>query len=102
MFGDFEKMQEEMQEKLASITVEADSGDGAVSVTMTASLQVQNIKIDASKLDLTDNEQIEDLILAAVNAAISKAQIKAAAETQKMMNTMLPGGLGGLGKLFGK
>jgi nucleoid-associated protein EbfC len=102
MFGDFEKMQEEMQQKLAAITVEAQSGDGAVFVTMTAALVVENITLDKAKLDVNDTEQLEDLLLVAVNNAIQKAQVKSAAESQKMMNQMLPGGLGSLGGLFGK
>jgi nucleoid-associated protein EbfC len=102
MFGDFEKMQEEMQEKLGAITVEAEAGDGAVKVTMSAKLEVENIKIDATKLDANDTEQLEDFILVAMNEAIVKAQTKAAAETQKMMQNILPGGLGSLGGLFGK
>ncbi len=102
MFGDFEKMQAEMQAKLAGIQVQADAGDGAVTVTMNAAMQVENITLDKSKLDLSDLEQLEDFIVVATNEAIVKAQTKAAAETQKMMNNMLPGGLGGLGNLFGK
>lgn len=102
MFGDLEKMQTEMREKLASITVEAESGDGAVTVSMTANLEVQNIKVDATKIDLKDAEQLEDLLVVAVNEAIVKAQTKAAAETQKMMNSIIPGGLGSLGGMFGQ
>jgi nucleoid-associated protein EbfC len=102
MFGDFEKMQAQMQEKLGSITVTADAGDGAVMVTMTADLQVQNVKIDKTKVDSADMEQLEDLLVVALNEAIIKAQTKAAAESQKMMNDIIPGGMGALGGLFGK
>jgi nucleoid-associated protein EbfC len=102
MFGDFEKMQADMQQKLATIHVEGQSGDGAITVTMNAAITVENVKIDMSKFDLSDSEQLEDLLVVAMNAAIEKAQIKAAAESQKLMNQMLPGGLGSLGSLFGK
>jgi nucleoid-associated protein EbfC len=102
MFGDFEKMQAEMQAKLAEIEVIADAGEGAVVVTMKANLELDNIKLDKSKLDLTDLEQLEDYLIVAVNEAIVKAQTKAAAETQKAMNDLLPGGLGGLAGMFGK
>jgi nucleoid-associated protein EbfC len=102
MLDKFEKMQEEMQRKLADITVEAATGEGAVTVTMTAALRVENIAIDPSKVNLTDTEQLEDLLLVAINDAIQKAQIKAAAESQKMMQNMIPGGLSALGGLFGK
>ncbi len=96
MFGDLQKQQEEMQKKLASITVEADAEDGAVIVKASADMSIKNIKIDASKIDLKDTEQLEDLLVVAVNEALEKARVKAAIETNKLLEGMMPGGLGGL------
>ncbi|MCC6683941.1 MAG: YbaB/EbfC family nucleoid-associated protein, partial [Bacteroidia bacterium] len=49
-----------------------------------------------------DREQIEDLIVVAVNRAMEQADNVSQAEMQAIAKDMLPGGLGGLGNLFGK
>lgn len=105
MFGDilgnFKEKQEALKEKLASITVEAEVEDGAVKVTANCARQILNISIDKSKLDWEDQEQVEDLVLAAVNRAIEKASEKEKAEAQGLISDMMPPGLGNLGNMFG-
>jgi DNA-binding YbaB/EbfC family protein len=97
LLGNLQKQQEELQQKLSEITVEAESGDGAVTVTATAALAIENIKLDASKLDFSDAEQLEDLLVVAVNRALESARQKAAAETGKLFEGLMPpGGLPGL------
>ena len=93
LFGNLQKQQEELRQKLEQIFVEAEAGDGAVTVTAGADLHIENIKIDPSKLDLGDPEQVEDLLLVAINRALDEAKQKAAVETNKMVGGMLPGGL---------
>ncbi len=95
-------MQAQMQEKLGTIIVTSEAGDGAIIIIMSADMEVKNVKLDKSKLDLSDMEQVEDLMVVAMNKAIVMAQTKAAAETQKMMSDILPGGMGAFGGLFGK
>lgn len=87
-----------MQQKLAEITVNADAGDGAIVVVAGADMSIRNIKIDPEKVDLTDREQLEDLLIVAVNEALELAKKTAALETNKLLEGMLPGGLGGLFK----
>ncbi len=94
LFGDLQKQQEELQRKLADIIVEAEAGDGAVTVKAGADLHIANIKIDATKLDMSDLEQAEDLLVVAVNLALEKARQKAAIETNKLLEGFLPGGMG--------
>lgn len=105
MFGDIlgnmEERQKEMREKLAQITVEAEAGDGAVKVRANAAREITNISINKEAIDLEDLEQLEDLLLVAVNRVIEKATVKEAEESQKMMKDMLPPGLGDLSNLFG-
>lgn len=105
MFGDIlgnmEERQKEMREKLAQITVEAEAGDGAVKVTANAAREIINISINKEAIDLDDLEQLEDLLLVAVNRVIEKATVKEAEEGQKLMKDMLPPGLGDLSGLFG-
>jgi DNA-binding protein YbaB len=100
MLGNIQEKQAEMQQKLASISVEAEAGDGAVKVTANATRQITDIKI-SSDLKFNDYEELEDLLLIAVNRAITKAAEIEAAESQKMISEMLPPGFGNLGSLFG-
>lgn len=70
-----QQMQENMkkaQEQLAQVEVEGQSGAGMVKVTMTCSHDVRRVSIDASVMD--DKEMLEDLIAAAFNAAIRRAE----------------------------
>lgn len=102
MFGNFEEQQKEMETKLKAITIQKSSADGEINITMNAGLEVENISIDLSKLDLSSSDQMEDLILVTMNDAIHQAQIAQAMESQKMLANMMPGGLGDLGKLLGQ
>lgn len=94
LFGNLQKQQEELRQKLAGIFVEAEAGDEAIIVKAGADLHIENIKIDVSKLDMNDLEQVEDMLVVAVNRALELAQHKAAAETSKLLEGLLPGGMG--------
>ncbi len=63
---------EKMQEQLASIEVEGQAGAGMVKVTMTCRHDVKRVTIDPSVMD--DREMLEDLIAAAVNDAVRRAE----------------------------
>ena len=77
-----QQMQENMrrvQEELAAIEVEGQSGAGLVKVTMTCKHSVKRITIDPSLL-AEDKDMLEDLVMAAVNDAVTKADATAAAK----------------------
>ena len=80
-----ENMQK-MQEKLAEIEVEGQSGAGMVKVTMTCRHDVKRVSIDDSLLS-DDKEMLEDLIAAAVNDAVRKVE----ATTQEKMASVTAG-----------
>ena len=101
LLGNMEEKQKEIREKLAEIMVEAEAGDGAIKITANAAREITNISIDKDALDLEDVEQLEDLLLVAINRVIEKATAKEAEESQNLMKNMLPPGLGGLSDLFG-
>ena len=63
-----------LQEELAGRTVEATSGGGMVSVVANGRQEVISIKIDPEVIDREDKEMLQDLILAAVNDALSRAK----------------------------
>jgi DNA-binding YbaB/EbfC family protein len=87
-----------MQEDLASQTVEASAGGGAVTVTISeigmgpAQAKVQRVRIAPEAVDPEDIETLEDLIVAAVNEALNKAQKIAADKLGPLTGGMkLPG-----------
>ena len=86
-----QQMQENMrklQDELASVEVEGQSGAGLVKVTMTCRHDVKRVNIDPSLL-ADDKEMLEDLVAAAINDAARKVE----ATVQDKM-TALTGGLG--------
>jgi len=71
-----QKMQENMkrmQDELASIEVEGQSGAGMVKVTMTCKNQVRRVQIDPSLVG-DDKDMLEDLVAAAMNDAVRRAE----------------------------
>lgn len=67
-----EKMQK-LQEEIASSEVTGESGAGLVKITMTGRHDVKKVDIDAS-LFSEEKEILEDLIAAAMNDAVRKAE----------------------------
>lgn len=86
-----QQMQENMkrmQDELASLEVEGQSGAGLVKVTMTCRHDVKRVSIDASLL-ADDKDMLEDLVAAAFNDAVRRVE----STTQEKMGA-LTGGLG--------
>lgn len=71
-------------------------------MTANANQKILNISIDKSKLDWEDTEEVEDLLLVAINRTLEKAAAKQAEESQKLIQNMMPPGMGGLADMFGK
>lgn len=72
-----QKMQEEMekiQQETEAEQVEATAGGGAVKVVMSGKKELVSIKIDPDAVDPDDVETLEDMIIAAVNEGIAKAE----------------------------
>jgi len=83
-----------MQEDLARRQVTADAAGGMVEATVNGRLELVKLRIDKTKIDLTDTEMLEDVIVAAVAAAQNKASDTAKEEMQKMAAEMgLPPGM---------
>ena len=64
----------ELQEELESATVEATSGGGVVTVVVTGKMTLESLQIDQEVVSPEDVEMLQDLVLAAVNEGLSKAQ----------------------------
>ena len=71
------KMQRELEKiqgELAEQTVEVASGGGAVTIEITGDQKICAITIDPDAVDPADVSMLEDLMVAAVNEAISQSQ----------------------------
>ena len=91
MQKDMAKLQEELEQK----TVEATVGGGAVTVVVSGKKELKEISIKPEVVDPDDVEMLQDLILAAVNEAMRKADDMVSSEMSK-----ITGGLGSLPGLF--
>jgi DNA-binding YbaB/EbfC family protein len=82
------------QDELALIEVEGQSGSGLVKVVMTCKNEVKRITIDPSLL-ADDKDMLEDLVAAAFNAAVRKAEETSTEKMAKITAGMpgLPGGM---------
>lgn len=82
------------QDDLAHVEVQGESGAGLVKVVMTCKHDVKRITIDPSLLE-DDKEMLEDLVAAAFNAAVRKAEETANDKMSKITAGMpgLPGGM---------
>lgn len=89
------KLQERMaqlQEQLALKTVEASAGGGMVSVLVNGKHELVSLKIDREVVNPEDLDMLQDLIIAAVNEGVRKAQEMAAAEMAKITGGLsIPG-----------
>jgi len=79
--GDLQRMAREMQanmekaqNELGQLTVEGTAGGGAVTVVMTGTQDVREVRISKDAVDPTDVETLQDLVLAALNDALAKSK----------------------------
>jgi nucleoid-associated protein EbfC len=97
LFGDLEQKQADLATKTAAIVVK--SSVGGIEVTANGNKEIVNISIiDPSVLE--DKEQLEDVLMAAVNRALAEAGEKAAEMMEASMEDMLPPGFGGLANMM--
>ncbi len=95
--AEMQKLQEEARQK----TVEASAGGGMVTVVANGGGEVLSIKIEKDVVNPDDVEMLQDLILAAVNEALKRAQQMVNQEMSKLTGGLQIPGLGGLGNMFG-
>jgi hypothetical protein len=92
-----QKKAEEIKNRLDTILVSAEVENGKISVTSTANKSLTAIHIDPQLL-AGDNEQLEELLITAINKALQQAEQVSQTEMQAATRDMM----GGLGNLFGK
>ena len=82
---------ESVQNELSDLIIEAESGGGMVSVKVNGKQELLDINIDEEALT-EGKEMLEDLIISAVNKALSKSQT----DSQEKMNSVPGGMMGGM------
>ena len=81
-----------LQEEMADKTVEATAGGGMVKVVANGKQEIAAIHIEKEVVDPEDVEMLQDLIVAAVNEALSKSQAMVSEEMNKLTGGMnIPG-----------
>ncbi len=83
-----QRQMEKIQQELAETKIETTSGGGLIKVVITGEQDIESITISPEAIDPDDTELLEDLVLAAVNDAVSESRSLAA---QKM--SALTGGM---------
>ncbi|HAL49163.1 MAG: YbaB/EbfC family nucleoid-associated protein [SAR202 cluster bacterium] len=69
-----QKKMADLQTELETATVEATAGGGMITVVVTGKMTVESINIDPEVVSADDVEILQDLVLAAVNEGLNKAQ----------------------------
>lgn len=83
---------EELQQEMASKTIEASAGGGMVKVVMNGRQQLLSLRIEPEVVNPEDLEMLEDLIVAAVNEGIRRSQQLWAEELKKLTGGLpIPG-----------
>jgi DNA-binding YbaB/EbfC family protein len=80
------RVQEQMaqaQEQLATITVEGSAGGGLVNAVANCAREIVRVTIDPQAIELRDLPMLQDLVVAACNAALRQAAERAREELQK-------------------
>ncbi len=81
-----------MQEELAERTVESAAGGGMIRVVANGRQQIVSVRIDKEVVNPEDVEMLQDLVLAAVNEALTKSQEMVSGEMSKLTGGLnLPG-----------
>lgn len=84
---------EKVQNELAEAEVEATAGGGVVTAVVTGKKTLKKVTIAPEAVDPEDVEMLEDLITAAVNEALAKADAYAEEQMSKVTGGMNLGGL---------
>lgn len=95
MMKEIEKLQkqmEEAQERVDNMEVTATSGGGAVSVTVNGKNEVKGIKIDMELEGKEDVDILEDMLVVAINDALSQVKEKSDSEMGRLTGGLnIPG-----------
>lgn len=92
-----QQMAEEIKKRLDNISVSAEVEGGKIRITSTANKRITGISIDPDLLGSADQEELEELLVIAINKVLDQADNVNQTEMQAATRNMM----GGLGGLFG-
>lgn len=103
MLGDLMRQAKKMQQEMAKVqeetkkkTVEASAGGGMVTVTANGGMEIVSIKIEREVVNPDDIEMLQDLIVAAANEALRRAQQMVNEEMGKITGGLNIPGMSGM------
>jgi len=85
---EFQSKMSKLQEEAGNQTVESSSGGGMVTVVANGRQEILSVTIEKEVIDPEDSEMLQDLVLAAVNDALSKAKTMMNEEMGKLTQGM--------------
>jgi DNA-binding YbaB/EbfC family protein len=88
----------EVKKRLDAITVTGTAEGGKITVQANGNKVVQSVSIDAAFFKGADKEELEELLVVAINKALEQADNVSQSEMAAMTSAMF----GGMGGLFGK
>jgi DNA-binding protein YbaB len=94
LFGDMQERLRQVKQQLEDARLEAEAGDGRVRVTVSGSKKLVAVSLDGSFDGAEGREELEDLLIVAVNRAMDRADAEAAKAMHGVTGGMLPGLMG--------
>ena len=88
----------EVKKRLDGITVSGSAEGGKITVTANGNKVIQSIHIDDEFLKSADKDELEELLIVAINKALVQAENVSQSEMAALTKDMF----GGMGNLFGK
>jgi len=88
----------EVKQRLDAITITGTAEGGKITINANGNKVIQSIQIDEDFFKQADKEEMEELLLVAINKAMEQAENVSQSEMAAMTQQMF----GGLGNLFGK
>ena len=88
-----QRKMDELQAEINEMEATATSGGGAVTVTVSGKKEIKDIQIKPEVIDPDDAEMLQDMVVAAVNEAMRKAEADQSANMAKLTGGLNLGGL---------
>jgi len=92
-----QQMADDIKKRLDTVSVYGEVEGGAIKITATANKAITAVEIQEEFFKQADKEELEELLLTAINKALAQADQVSAMEMQAATKDML----GGLGGMFG-
>lgn len=93
ILGNVNEQQEQIEKKLLDLQIVKNSPNDELQIVVNGKKDILDITINKQ---FEDNTELEDLLVLTLNTAMKEADSFAAKETQKVLESVLPGGLSGL------